>query len=107
MQLGMARVAERVTARALGEKPVPRVIEVAASPDIRQPLDGSNNESRIGAQVIDFWRPRPALSLPKFIVNFRRTTPDTSQIMSLCPQNRIPVSQGVQTCPCPILLIRR
>ncbi len=53
MQSGMASVAERVTARALGEKPVLRVIEVAAAPDVRQPLDAGKNETRIGAQVLD------------------------------------------------------
>jgi hypothetical protein len=34
----MASVAERVTARALGEQPILRVIDGKA-PDVRQPLD--------------------------------------------------------------------
>jgi len=39
LQSGMASVAERVTARALGEQPKLRVIEGGSLRDIRQPLD--------------------------------------------------------------------
>jgi len=53
MQSGMASVAERVTARALGEKPVLRVIETPNRPDIRQPLDDSEAGEQISVQVID------------------------------------------------------
>lgn len=45
MQSGLARVAESVTARALGAKPQLRVIEGGAR-DVRQPLDGSSAESK-------------------------------------------------------------
>lgn len=41
LQSGMASVAERVTARALGEQPKLRVIEGGSPRDIRQPLDES------------------------------------------------------------------
>jgi integrase len=44
LQSGMASVAERVTARALGEQPKLRVIE-GGQRDIRQPLDESSAES--------------------------------------------------------------
>jgi hypothetical protein len=43
LQSGMASVAERVTARALGEQPKLRVIE-GGQPDVRQPLDESPAE---------------------------------------------------------------
>jgi hypothetical protein len=39
LQSGMASVAERVTARALGIEPKLRVIEGGKSPDVRQPLE--------------------------------------------------------------------
>jgi integrase len=45
MQSGMAAVAESVTARALGLKPQLRVIEGGAR-DVRQPLEGSSEESK-------------------------------------------------------------
>ena len=41
LQSGMASVAERVTARALGIEPKLRVIEAGKSNDVRQPLDNS------------------------------------------------------------------
>jgi integrase len=44
LQSGMASVAERVTARALGEQPKLRVIE-GKQRDVRQPLDESSAES--------------------------------------------------------------
>lgn len=44
LQSGMASVAERVTARALGEQPKLRVIE-GKQRDIRQPLDERSVES--------------------------------------------------------------
>ena len=43
LQSGMASVAERVTARALGEQPKLRVIE-GGQRDVRQPLDESPAE---------------------------------------------------------------
>ncbi len=43
MQTGMASVAERVTARALGEQPKLRVIE-GGQRDIREPLDEGSNQ---------------------------------------------------------------
>jgi hypothetical protein len=43
LQSGMASVAERVTARALGEQPKLRVIE-GKPRDVRQPLDESPAE---------------------------------------------------------------
>jgi len=43
LQSGMASVAERVTARALGEQPKLRVIE-GAQRDVREPLDESPAE---------------------------------------------------------------
>ena len=45
LQSGMASVAERVTARALGEQPKLRVIEGGAR-EIRQPLEQSSDESK-------------------------------------------------------------
>jgi len=45
LQSGMASVAERVTARALGEQPKLRVIEGGQNRDVRQPLDESSAES--------------------------------------------------------------
>jgi len=45
LQSGMASVAERVTARVLGELPKLRVIEGGSQRDIRQPLDESSVES--------------------------------------------------------------
>ncbi len=53
LQSGMASVAERVTARALGEKPVLRVVETKNPPAVRQPLDDSAVASEISVQVID------------------------------------------------------
>lgn len=44
MQSGMASVAERVTARALGEQPKLRVIEGGAR-DVRQPLDEASQKA--------------------------------------------------------------
>lgn len=44
LQSGMASVAERVTARALGEQPKLRVIEGGNPRDIRQPLDETPSE---------------------------------------------------------------
>ena len=41
MQSGMASVVERVTARALGEKPELRVLEGGKTPDAREPLENS------------------------------------------------------------------
>jgi integrase len=51
LQSGMASVAERVTARALGEQPKRRVIE-GGQRDVRQPLDespGEGSENRASA----------------------------------------------------------
>jgi integrase len=45
MQSGMASVAERVTARVLGEQPKLRVIEGGAR-DVRQPLDEASTEAK-------------------------------------------------------------
>jgi len=41
---GIAKVAENVTARALGVKPNLRVIEGGESPDVRQPLENQVEE---------------------------------------------------------------
>ena len=62
MQSGMASVAERVTARALGEKPVLRVITPTNPPDIRRSLDVLPSEpiQRMRKLLIR-WRPRPEL----------------------------------------------
>jgi integrase len=43
LESGMAGVAERVAGRVFEGKPVLRVIEGGASPDVRQPLGGSRN----------------------------------------------------------------
>jgi HD superfamily phosphohydrolase len=45
LQLGMASVAQRVPARALGEQPKLRVIEGENTRDIRQSLDETPNET--------------------------------------------------------------
>jgi hypothetical protein len=47
LQSGMASVAERVTARAPGGKPVLRVLENPKTPDIRRPLDASRMKARV------------------------------------------------------------
>jgi integrase len=57
LQSGMASVAERVTARALGEKPVLRVLENPNPPDVRQPLENSSEAQTISVQVIDSLAP--------------------------------------------------
>lgn len=45
LQSGMASVAERVTQRALGEKPQLRVVADNSERDVRQPLDNSRTEA--------------------------------------------------------------
>ena len=52
LQSGMASVAERVSARALGEPPKLRVIE-GGQPDVRQPLDESSQRAPRIAQLLD------------------------------------------------------
>jgi hypothetical protein len=49
----MASVAKRLAARAMGEKPVPRVIENPIPPDIKQPLENSDTDQTISAPVIE------------------------------------------------------
>ena len=53
LQSGMASVAERVTARALGEQPKLRVVDNKTPPDIRQPLDVLPSEPILSAQLVD------------------------------------------------------
>jgi len=57
LQSGMASAIERVTARALGEKPVLRVVETQNPPDIRQPLDNSAEPQTISVQAIELLAP--------------------------------------------------
>ena len=52
-----ASVAERVTARALGERPVLRVLENPNPPAVRQPLENSIAEQTISVQVTDLVAP--------------------------------------------------
>jgi integrase len=53
LQSGMASVAQRVTARALGEQPILRVVEGEKTPAVRQPLENSVDDQTISAQAID------------------------------------------------------
>jgi hypothetical protein len=57
LQSGMASVAKRVTARALGEKPVLRVIENETPPADRQPLENSIEEQTISSQALESMAP--------------------------------------------------
>jgi integrase len=57
LQSGMASVAERVTARALGEKPVFRVVENQNPQDVRQPLENSVEGQTISLQALDLLAP--------------------------------------------------
>jgi integrase len=62
LQSGMASVIERVTARALGDKPVLRVIDAGNLPDIRQPLENSVERQTFSRKPLNRWRPRPELN---------------------------------------------
>jgi hypothetical protein len=57
LQSGMASVAERVTARALGEKPVLRVLENKNPRDVRQPLDVLPSKPISPVQAVDLMAP--------------------------------------------------
>ena len=57
LQSGMASVIERVTARALGEKPVLRAVETQNPPDIRQPLENSVEPQTISVQALELLAP--------------------------------------------------
>jgi hypothetical protein len=57
LQSGMAPVAERVTTRALGEKPVLRVVESKNPPDVRRSLDVLPSEPVLSTQPVDSLAP--------------------------------------------------
>lgn len=63
LQSGMASVAERVTARALGEQPKLRVVSTENPPAVRQPLDVLAPEPVLRRNLLISERPRQELNL--------------------------------------------
>jgi integrase len=57
LQSGMASVAQRVTARALGEQPILRVVGGEKAPAVRQPLENSVDDQTVSAQGTDSMAP--------------------------------------------------
>jgi hypothetical protein len=57
LQSGMASVAERVTARALGEQSKLRVVSTENPPAVRNPLDVLPSSADLPTQVVDLMAP--------------------------------------------------
>jgi hypothetical protein len=78
LQSGMASVAARVTARALGEEPKVRVVPRENPPAVRQPLDVLPSEPVLPTQPVDLMAPPAGVEHPLLSGCFRNIFPPRS-----------------------------